>query len=54
MDINEFDQGMDLAFRINDLQKDVAAFLKDDCRPVLQNVVSLLSEKQVSSAGQSE
>ena len=32
----------------------VAAFLKDDCRPVLQNVVSLLSEKQVSSAGQSE
>lgn len=30
MDINEFDQGMDLAFRINDLQKDVAAFLKDN------------------------
>lgn len=30
MDINEFDQGMNLAFRINELQKDVAAFLKDN------------------------
>ncbi len=30
MDKNEFDQGMDLAFRINELQKDVAAFLKDN------------------------
>lgn len=30
MDINTFDQGMNLAFRINDLQKDVAAFLKDN------------------------
>ena len=30
MDMNEFDQGMNLAFRINELQKDVAAFLKDN------------------------
>lgn len=28
--MNEFDQGMNLAFRINELQKDVAAFLKDN------------------------
>lgn len=30
MDNNEFDDGMDLAFRINELRKDVAAFLKDN------------------------
>ena len=30
MDMIEFEQGMNLAFRINELQKDVAAFLKDN------------------------
>ena len=30
----------------------VAAFLRDDCRAVLRNVVSLLSEKQISSDNQ--
>ena len=28
MNVDTFEQGMKLAFRINDLQKDVAAFLK--------------------------
>jgi len=30
MDMIEFEQGMNLAFRIKELQKDVAAFLKDN------------------------
>ena len=30
MGVETFDQGMKLAFRINELQKDVAAFLKDN------------------------
>lgn len=30
MDMIEFEQGMNLAFRINELQQDVAAFLKDN------------------------